>query len=124
MTITEFLTARLEEAEASEWKRIDDEVTNLRADGLPDTTRDDLLNMPESDHWRRPLADIAAKRSILSNARYAFEIAQDEAPRDPSVTDAHSLGYRLGQWHGYHTALRLLAQVYAEHPDFDESWKP
>lgn len=135
LQLIEFLTSRYDEREAAaqavrgrafeSWNRSWDDGSTR--DLVIDGERVTALPIDMDDHiaLNDPayvLADIAAKRSILSNARYALEIAQDEAPRDPSVTDAHSLGYRLGQWHGYHTALRLLAQVFAEHPDFDPEW--
>lgn len=118
LQLIEFLTARYDEEEAV--ARLDRFAIAFVPDG--ETYRWDDESCVVYVSAVHLLADIAAKRSILSNARYALEIAQDEAPRHPTLSDAHSHGYRLGQWHGYHTALRLLAQVFAEHPDFDPEW--
>lgn len=59
----------------------------------------------------RVLAECAAKRAIV----YAYVKARSGAPDDAN------------SWHrsvGLGLAVRSLASVHAEHPDFDQAWKP
>lgn len=124
--ITEFLTARLDEDETAEWRRIDAEVANLRSDGLPDTTREDLLTMQDSDHWRRPIADIAAKRAIL-----ALHVPVDYTALgmdSPNACEICGADLRMGDWEWVKDSypcqtVRLLASLYETHKDYDPSWR-
>jgi hypothetical protein len=54
----------------------------------------------------RVLAEVAAKRAIVKE----FEVAQSEYP------SAYAGGLE--------TAVRFLATVYADHPDYDPAWQP
>lgn len=124
MTIAEFLTARLDELEpaavrakeASEaftsdtgqtltlswqwnlWVEYSGGgVASVARDGAPDPT---LV-----------LADIAAKRAIVAEhvGAEAYYRTHTDAP--------------AGELTGLGTAVRLLAQPYADHPDFDPAWR-
>lgn len=99
-TLTEFLLARIAEDESAAIARVDREVALMRSDGGPSLTREDLIAMPESNAWRRPLAECKAKREIVEKT-----ISQAMDP------------YEM-EW-----PLRLLARVYADHPDYDaQEW--
>lgn len=122
MTITEFLTARLDEDEAAACAANEASA----AYGHPDDAFDEAVNLaanegglPEAvNHMRRwgpefVLADTAAKRAIVAlhtHPSFACYWSHDSMEQhDPGeVCDT----------------LCALALPYAEHPDFDESWKP
>lgn len=124
MNIAEFLTARLDEDELMAVAAIDDDSGQ---DGGFEDAYEDLIRPPSGVGtaqggfgqamarmivWntpRRVLADVAAKRAILQ--AWAAR-GEDDHP----AISAH----RTGLW----LAIQHLAQPYAEHPDFDESWKP
>lgn len=102
--LVRFLRARITEDQEAAYARIDAEVERLRRDGLPDTTRHDLITMEESDHWRRPIAEAEAKRLVLE----AFD-------RDEWCIDG---GHVYMDY-----ALQAMATVYAGHPDYDrDAW--
>ena len=61
-----------------------------------------LLPVPEADYHQQTLRDVAAKRSILH--RY----------RDAPIEDMTLLL----------EDVRDLAAVYADHPDYDQAWRP
>lgn len=104
MNITEFLTARLDEREAIAQRAMTDwnDQDWVELDGDP-------LDHIGANDPHAVLADIAAKRAILQ--AWAAR-GEDDHP----AISAH----RTGLW----LAIQHLAQPYAEHPDFDESWKP
>ena len=66
----------------------------------------DLLVGP--DWWLR---EVEAKRAIvaLGNAAEAAGFGGE---------------FFVGESHGYENAVRALAAVYADHPDYREEWKP
>ena len=132
MTLTEFLTARLDEDEAealyvtgdyahhaTEWKCWSTGVLDTGAP-WPDGSHA-LGDGPLVYHiirWdpARVLAEVAAKRAILER------VDDQEQP----LSDGHweSTGYDE-YWVADREPelLRLLAQPYASHPDFDPAWK-
>lgn len=104
MTITEFLTARYDEADAvaqTSLRRFEYggrfPDLSLRADGTVMANPGAILD------------DTAAKRAILQ--AWAAR-AEDDHP----AISAHRTGLGL--------AIKLLAQPYADHHDYDESWTP
>lgn len=113
MTIVEFLTARLDEDAAQFDLAAEAEAEYCRHDGMPDTTAQEIKDYwlrPGGTDWPRTLADIAAKRAIV--ARCGREARQQELnPRryDFDTSERH--------------ALRALASVYADHPDYQQEWK-
>lgn len=129
MTLVEFLSARLDEQEAIFEARVQAEVEYLRSDGMPDMTADEVRS-----YWLRPpgntgdpvfdaqtqwpyiLADIAAKRAIVAECSWAVVHSGDDAcglGDDAPHNEALTL-LRI---------LRLLAQPFAAHPDFDPAWR-
>lgn len=125
MTITEFLAARYDEDEAQARSAIDNRMrANIHpSDKGPQTygpvdISDDSELGDMAIGAEYVLADIAAKRAIVVEHTC-------QCP-DPDCGDC---GACSGDHHADPTpapctTLRLLAQPYAEHPDFDESWKP
>ena len=118
MTITEFLLARIAE---------DEEVAGaLPADGYY-TDDGRVLEVPPDAagstwprRWSpvRVLAECEAKRRIVEGWRASLERHIDtEQPVDGEDF------YRGGEW-GIDYALRALAAVYADHPDYREEWRP
>lgn len=103
MTIAEFLTARLDEDEAL-WRQADAEGLLLEVPGAPVVRADGMTP-------RRFLADITAKRAIVAECveAEAYYRAHADAP--------------AGELTGLRTAVRLLAQPYADHPEFDPAWR-
>lgn len=119
MTITEFLTARYDEDEAVArevqekvrendrgWASYYEHAEGSAASIIWDV---DYNQGGYTIAAARALADIAAKRAILQ----AWAARADD---DHPAISAHRTGLGL--------AIKCLAQPYANHPDFDESWKP
>lgn len=114
--LAEFLLARIAEDRADAYRRIDEEVERLRRDGLPDTTRDDLINMEESDHWRRPLAECEAKRRII-------EEHQMWQPTGYRFTDGRQIDVcTVDEQHWPCRTMKAVASVYANHHDLLPEW--
>lgn len=125
MTITEFLTARVDEDEAvareaggSPFKPfprwVAGETNNAgirREDGVPVAGHSWPREMEHIARFdpTRVLADVAAKRAIVASWRDPFgnwTAAQADAARAQKER-----------------TLVLLAQPYAEHPDYDPAWR-
>lgn len=118
MTLTDFLLARIAEDEAAARQEDAD---------YADTS---LLPTYDSEHqarWTtgRVLAECEAKRRIIAE----HELTTDTYPVDtsPSRGVSCTLCYGTGPGEsaedlGPCDTLRALAQVYADHPDFDPSW--
>lgn len=131
MTITEFLTARYDEDEVvARWATAGRWTVRPNGDS-PWVTRADrpdvwlAITSPDpgssktanADHIARHnpahvLADITAKRAIVSNMRTAL----DQSWQDSADT-------RVLVEHLATTVLCRLAQPYADHPDFDPTWR-
>jgi hypothetical protein len=131
MTITEFLTARLDEDEAGAMSTFS--VYVRPADGgkgvlidhdtnpvLPGALRGiamegDWTELTYSHHPSpaRVLAEVEAKRRIV--AEYANE--------QWVMEQGHRTEWTEGGQAARETVLRLLAQPYADHPDYDEAWR-
>jgi hypothetical protein len=96
MTLTEFLTARLDQDEvvAREEPWVSSGGAFVACAATPTYTPP------------RPLREVEAKRAIVARL--------DEVERGPATIPS-SLAY---------SALCHLATVYADHPDYDESWRP
>ena len=121
MTITEFLTARLDEDEATarasefpaEWVARPD-MTNqpIMAGGYRiATSAASVMGHIARHDPARVLADVAAKRAIV-----ALHSASDG--RDPSCS---SIDYpELAE---DCETLRAMLQPFADHPDYDKAWR-
>jgi hypothetical protein len=107
MTLSEFLTARLDE----------DEAAALESKNAPaGATR-----FVDADQWSEPLMwltgedrmlrEVAAKRAIIPLADVAgqFELGFGDEPRALTVGDQ---------------ILRALAAIYSDHPDYRQEWAP
>lgn len=114
VTIVEFLTARLDEDAARFDEVAEAEAESCRNDGMPDTTADEIkeywLSLGEKTEWPRHLREVEAKRAIV-----ALHTGDNDEP--------------CQSWAGNYTyepcaTLKALASVYADHPDYDEKWKP
>lgn len=121
-TLTEFLTARLDEDEADA-READGEATwrdegtwylegvnhSVVGPGEVAFTHPEFVGHIARHDPARVLAEVTAKRRIVElhedNARSAGVFGTQE--EDASVE-----------------TLRLLASVYADHPDYDEAWLP
>lgn len=113
MTLTEFLNARLDETEAAarlvrDWPSVVDAVTN------PRVTEHLVHHSPD-----RALAEVDAKRRIIALAYEATGLDMDR-DLDRAVDAREKSGIEfVGE-----RLLRTIAQPYADHPDYDESWRP
>lgn len=128
MTLTEFLPARIAEDEAK-----------AREDGMWGMTGEKWKHFPEDAYnaiqsatlanARRVLAECEAKRRILDayeDERQRMDIYNRDFPLGLLTTDG-DLRARLSsnaRWAGLDVAVRALVQPYADHPDFDEAWRP
>lgn len=121
MTIAEFLTARLDEDEAVARKVL--EKIQPRRTGTDPDYYEDAEGSAASIIWdvdynqggytitaERVLAEVAAKRAIV--AEYVREEAANFGDQ-----------FLDGLCSGLERSVRLLAQPYAEHPDFDPAWR-
>jgi hypothetical protein len=61
----------------------------------------------------RALREVEAKRAII--AGYAL-VSKDDGPGEPE--------YAYGWAEGLGMAVRALAAVYRDHPDYDPAWAP
>lgn len=130
MTIVEFLTARLDEDEASALA-VDEQYRKwrLREDYIPQlglfvgtTQAPGYIDPAEAAHILRHdptqvLADIAAKRQIL-------ELAADATGLDMQVDGERRVGPRDMITEPYVGDLILdqLAAPYRDHPDYQQEW--
>jgi hypothetical protein len=143
MTLVEFLTARLDEDEAPTWT-----LSPYACDpgccapegwvgvqcrycdsspvygGTVEAMTSSAEEHAETIHQRsRVLRDVEAKRRVLD------EVFRYEATIDAEWGCGHSAeAIRAGKCPdtdvGDIAALRVLAAVYADHPDYDEAWRP
>jgi len=138
MTITDFLLARIAEDEAALRHGYDVRATfeslarhtlNEREPGwLGRTPAHIAAHMREvstnataldaADRTRR-LAECEAKRRIV-------ELADEATGFDMTVDQEFRIGSRDERQEPYigDVMLRTLAAVYADHPDYDEAWRP
>lgn len=134
MTIVEFLEARLAEDEA-----IARAIDNKQADsgwdfgynqfGLAKTPpgwyvtphiglayeAESAAHIARNDP-ARVLREVAAKRAIIADMNHAEDVAEAEREVDREYWSWESKAEALTD------ALRRLASVYADHPDYNESW--
>ena len=138
MTLTEFLTARLDEDEATAhyagphivaWLTFrgsagemlyttvaagdegDERVWAADGNELPEPASVRVVYDPA-----RALRDVAAKRAIFAEHERLRSIARSFAPDDGPMS--------TGRVQAMRTALSILAAVYSDHPDYDPEWKP
>lgn len=131
--IATFLTARLDEDEAAAHefytKRGNDLFTHQNAlfQARSAVLGLEFVKAPpfsaiEYEALNRVLADVAAKRAILA---LHTPITSDVSPVGELLCEAETVGdnhYHSTPWPC--PTLRILATIYADHPDFDESWRP
>lgn len=126
MRLAAFLLARIAEDEAvassagsqseGEWRRgmADEGIWIASAAWYTIVAPDGEMTPEEAQHIARfdptrVLAECAAKRRIVANG-----VRSDRSAND----DEWNMGYSDAHYDG----LRILAAVYADHPDFDPSW--
>ena len=110
-TITEFLLARISEDEAVATAERDD----TEGWGNPYSTGA-AINFENRFDPARVLAECKAKLAIIAAGITAWS--------DGTVTETGcDVAYGEGQYcTTYDAALRALASVYADHPDYDPEW--
>ena len=105
MTLTEFLEARISEREAAA------QAADWAMQGVWYTEADDKVDeYVRLMSPREVLAECAAKRAII--AEYARYHAERRRAMNGWVTEGDS------------AILKFLALPYAEHSDYDETWRP
>jgi hypothetical protein len=112
MTLTEFLTARFDEDEAAA-RALDWMPRWVMADDLPNAQPGVVDHIVRHDP-ARVLAEVDAKRQIVTEYERGLGRRRDH-PGDPA-----SAGALLA----LHAIAHLLALPYADHPDYDEVWRP
>lgn len=122
MTLVEFLRARLDEDEALARDLDLDRAGEMYSDGSGIAEMDgfpsypwgalpeELPFMAGPGHPARVLAEVAAKRELISEIRYFEDRIDSEWGIGKGTGDDES-------------ALRLLAAPYSGHPDFDPAWE-
>jgi Family of unknown function (DUF6221) len=120
MTLTEFLLARIAEDEAVARAAIE-------AGGAPASASRIFTSLLRPTGTvevppDRVLAECAAKRAIVATttATAALVLALPDSTDQEFVVRA---GAR-GALSAFETACALLALPYADHPDYDEAWRP
>ena len=133
MTLTDFLLARIAEDEAAA-HRFDADLA--REFGTPaESLLSSELTLAGSGYMDYPvltvdstrvLAECEAKRRIVEKLERRWDEA-DAAAEDPnlSVRERGSMNRMYSsQATGLASAVRALAEVYADHPDYREEWRP
>jgi hypothetical protein len=111
--LAQFLLARIAEDEAANDELVRAEVARCRADGMPSLTEDEVrAYWAGQPWWERRVAECDAKRRIVD----AWVAADHAAGSYP--------GTMAGIEQGLDAALQFLALPYADHPDYDEKWRP
>ncbi len=116
-TLVEFLRARLDEDEAAAGR-----LDGAYIEGEPSPVPAWALGV---------LADVAAKRRILALHGQVECVNCEDAGRTPG-TSCHICHHDedtiptepKGLYDGTCFTIRALATVYADHPDYDEAWRP
>lgn len=111
MELSEFLLARIAEDEES--ARAASSVLPSGPDPSYVSLADGLLRMQQRFDPARVLAECEAKRFVIDALR-GYE-PSDEWGVEPDI------GKRANNAAG---ALRRMALPYADHPDYDEEWRP
>ena len=107
MTLTEFVTARLDEEEAAM---------------LAFIGREDL-EKPAKRAGPRMLREVTAKRAIVASYSHAWERYQDELEVDGSSKyDDGALAEWREKWYALEPVGRFLAAIWSDHPDYDPTW--
>ncbi|WP_402465764.1 DUF6221 family protein [Isoptericola aurantiacus] len=128
MTITEFLTARLDEDEAAA------RAAATTAERIHERTgrRDPRATRAWTEHGvmgphvalspARVLAEVEAKRRIVewfSDRQMIFTGGMGDDRTDPTNYTPGPLVHEADT-----PVLRMLALPHADHPDYDEAWRP
>ena len=108
MTLTEFLTARLDEDEAGagDWH-------DARRCGGFDRDGGFELKWCDCGYPARVLREVEAMRKILEDWQAAVEQGSDGRRK-------HRLTHEIM----LHRAVKTLAAVWCDHPDYDPAWRP
>lgn len=122
MTITEFLTARLDEDEST--ARMADSASSHpgEVDGEPAAATPFLPQQQRHiDRWSptRVLVDIAAKRTIVETYEELARVlakASDGGNADEAIVTRNLFA-------GLQVAVLAHAMTYANHPDYREEWR-
>lgn len=131
MTLEEFLLARIAEDEAAaqaddvDWDEDDFEAQYALHGAQPHTLNcgwrlgESLSQECSCGIPARVLAECDARRRIV----------EEFTARDGDVelmlgNRGPTFDRRQREWSGLRLALRILAAMYADHPDYDEGWRP
>lgn len=112
MTLTEFITARLDEDEAVARGAARDGEGAIDWAGESGPTDVHIARHDPA----RVLAEVEAKRRIVEH----WTLLAEQAAEAPD----HLRRMLSSQVTGLGVAVRLLALPYADHPDYDERWRP
>ena len=117
MTLVEFLLARIAEDETKARDAQADAMVGARWKRWPEDAYTEIQTMVLSSS-RRALAECEAKRRIVERETERLR-EQWRARRDE-----HRETFDEWLRPPYGETLRILASVYADHPDYDEAWRP
>jgi hypothetical protein len=108
VNLSDFLLQRIAEDErrADRWRT---ECAAVQFEEYGDTI------VLDGSPWVRVLAECEAKRRIVYAAMRAQETIQRRREPVTDAVDGHVIAFR--------ETLRLLAQPYADHPDFRPEWR-
>lgn len=135
MTITDFLLARIAEDEASSARRIKPEYRDRVSVRFVGGDRQVILDRREVDDpavWIAVTEPVAPSARVLGRVRGKRRIVElhraEPISRTACTTTPHrcvECGYTLDGLATAHPCptLRVLASVYADHPDFREEWR-
>lgn len=129
MELTEFLLSRIaeDEAAARAGDRADVEFPSSYVDAFGARDRDDDLGeFVRRFTPARVLAECEAKRRIVAEHREETVQQWVHDPEGPDYQETEHSCVICGWFPGGSACntLRILAAVYADHPDYDEAWRP
>lgn len=121
MTITEFLTARLDEDESIARAAESASSHPGEADGEPTVAAPVPLQQRHIDRWSptQVLLDIAAKRTIVETYEELGRVlakASDSGRADEAAVTRNLFA-------GLQVAVLAHAMVFADHPDYRAEWR-
>lgn len=133
MDLLDFIRARLDDGEAfarnafgehnnavADWRELWSGAVQVGPHEDPIETQDSQITRHIICHDpTRMLAEVTAKRRIV-------ELAEEATGLDMQVDNEFRVGSRDSEAEPYvgDLILRLLALPFADHPDYDDSWRP
>lgn len=122
MTITEFLLARIAEDEAVAREALAEPWA--AGSWTPEVYDDGIRNRAVAFAPERVLAECETKRRIIELHDHVEQTYTDTPGVEFGCTICHIGAHGEDFNGGWCDTVRALALPYADHPDYDEAWRP